>query len=119
MSFTKVKSPVFAGGRKWGVCAGGVRKVIGAERRPKAQRKPEVGRQKGGDLRMSHREGSGLSLGRPRGCVVRGARAGQSSPCLPPGLDFVLLPLQIVLAHPADSPLLALQVQLHRMSLAH
>lgn len=32
------------------VCAGGVRKVIGAERRPKVQRKPGVGRQKGGNL---------------------------------------------------------------------
>lgn len=35
MSFTKVKPPVFTGGRKWGVCAGGVRKVIVSEgRRP-------------------------------------------------------------------------------------
>lgn len=42
MSFTKVKPPVFTGGRKWGVCAGGVRKVIGPDRRPKRQRKPEV-----------------------------------------------------------------------------
>lgn len=32
MSFTKVKPPVFTGGRKWGVCAGGVGKVIGPDR---------------------------------------------------------------------------------------
>lgn len=88
MSFTKVESPVFAGGRKWGVCAGGVRKVIGAEGRPKAQRKPGVGRQKGGNLGMSHREGSGLSLGRPRGCVVRGARHRAEQPLPPSRVGF-------------------------------
>lgn len=66
---------------------------------------------------MSHREGSGLSLGRPRGCVVRGARhrAEQSLP--PPRAGFCSAASAACVCS-SDSRPLALQVQLQLTSLA-
>lgn len=68
---------------------------------------------------MSHREGSGLSLGRPRGCVVRGARHRAEQPLPPPRVGFCSAASATCVAHPASGPSLSLQVQLHQMSLAH